>query len=42
MTFGIVDHIVFAIMLIISALIGIYSRFTGGKQKTTQVTIICT
>lgn len=38
MAFGIVDYIVFGIMLIMSASIGIYYRFTGGKQKTTQVT----
>lgn len=37
MAFGIVDYIVFGIMLIMSASIGIYYRFTGGKQKTTQV-----
>lgn len=37
MVLGIVDYIVFGIMLIISASIGIYYRFTGGKQKTTQV-----
>jgi len=37
MGLGIVDYIVFGIMLGISASIGIYYRFTGGKQKTTQV-----
>ncbi|XP_050430507.1 putative sodium-dependent multivitamin transporter [Adelges cooleyi] len=36
MAFGIVDYIVFAVMLTISASIGVYYRFTGGKQKTTQ------
>lgn len=36
MAFGIVDYFVFAIMLVMSASIGIYYRFTGGKQKTTQ------
>ncbi|VVC33669.1 Sodium/solute symporter [Cinara cedri] len=36
MALGIVDYIVFVIMLIISSGIGIYYRFTGGKQKTTQ------
>lgn len=40
MAFGNIDYIVFAIMLTISASIGIYYRFTGGKQKTTQV-IFC-
>ncbi|XP_046396198.1 putative sodium-dependent multivitamin transporter [Ischnura elegans] len=34
--FQVVDYIVFALMLIISASIGVYYRFTGGKQKTTQ------
>jgi len=37
MAFGTVDYIVFGIMLAMSASIGIYYRFTGGKQKTTQV-----
>lgn len=37
MAFGIVDFIVFGITLVMSASIGIYYRFTGGKQKTTQV-----
>jgi sodium-coupled monocarboxylate transporter 8/12 len=37
MAFGIVDYIVFGIMLMLSTFIGIYYRFTGGKQKTTQV-----
>ncbi|XP_050430497.1 putative sodium-dependent multivitamin transporter [Adelges cooleyi] len=36
MAFGIVDYIVFGTMLSISASIGVYYRFTGGKQKTTQ------
>ncbi|KAL4148785.1 hypothetical protein QTP88_002943 [Uroleucon formosanum] len=36
MAFGIVDYIVFGIMLAMSASIGIYYRLTGGKQKTTQ------
>ena len=31
---GVTDYIVLAIMLLISSLIGIYYRFTGGKQKT--------
>ncbi|XP_059469784.1 putative sodium-dependent multivitamin transporter [Neocloeon triangulifer] len=33
-TFGVEDYLVFALMLLISAAIGIYYRFTGGKQKT--------
>lgn len=36
MAFGLVDYIVFAVMLAMSASIGIYYRFTGGRQKTTQ------
>lgn len=37
MAFGIIDYIVFGIMLCLSASIGIYYRFTGGQQKTTEV-----
>lgn len=33
---GIVDYIIFALMLVISASIGVYFRFAGGKQKTTE------
>ncbi|KFM59742.1 Sodium-coupled monocarboxylate transporter 1, partial [Stegodyphus mimosarum] len=33
---GTVDYILFALMLLISAAIGIYFRFSGGKQKTTD------
>ncbi|XP_050548013.1 putative sodium-dependent multivitamin transporter, partial [Daktulosphaira vitifoliae] len=36
MAFGVVDFIVFSLIIIISSAIGIYYRFTGGKQKTTQ------
>jgi hypothetical protein len=35
--FGAWDYVVLAMMLIISASIGVYYRFTGGRQKTTQV-----
>ncbi|KAH8298538.1 hypothetical protein KR044_009942 [Drosophila immigrans] len=35
-TFDVWDALVLASILIISALIGIYYRYTGGKQKTTQ------
>jgi hypothetical protein len=31
------DYVVLAMMLLISAAIGVYYRFTGGRQKTTQV-----
>ena len=34
--FGAVDFAVFAIMLLLSALIGIYHAFTGGRQRTTK------
>jgi len=36
MALGVADYVVFGIMLIMSASIGVYYRFTGGKQKTTQ------
>ncbi|XP_045595048.2 putative sodium-dependent multivitamin transporter [Procambarus clarkii] len=32
--FGIVDYVIFATVLAVSSGIGIYFRFTGGKQKT--------
>jgi hypothetical protein len=38
-TFDIWDYVVLAVMLIISAAIGVYYRFTGGRQNTTQVSI---
>lgn len=31
------DYVVFGLMLLVSAGIGVYYRFTGGKQKTTNV-----
>ncbi|XP_071451258.1 putative sodium-dependent multivitamin transporter [Hetaerina americana] len=34
--FQTVDYVVFALMLAISASIGVYYRLTGGQQKTTQ------
>ncbi|XP_055946611.1 putative sodium-dependent multivitamin transporter [Argiope bruennichi] len=33
---GIFDYVVIAIMLSVSALIGVYFRFSGGRQKTTD------
>ncbi|KAJ6635574.1 putative sodium-dependent multivitamin transporter [Pseudolycoriella hygida] len=33
--FAVWDYVVFILMLLISASIGVYFRFTGGKQKTT-------
>ncbi|XP_030750156.1 putative sodium-dependent multivitamin transporter [Sitophilus oryzae] len=34
--FGVWDYVVVAVVLLISSMIGIYYRFTGGKQKTVQ------
>lgn len=34
---GWIDYIVIAVMLCISAGIGIYYRFSGGRQKTMEV-----
>jgi hypothetical protein len=31
---GAADYVVLALLLIISSLIGVYYRLTGGKQKT--------
>lgn len=39
--FTVWDYVVFVTMLLISASIGVYYRFTGGKQKTTNVRLIC-
>ena len=36
-TFDPWDYVVLGVMFIVSAAIGLYYRFTGGKQKTTQV-----
>lgn len=38
--FSIWDYVVLIVMLVISAAIGLYYRFTGGKQKTTKVCIV--
>ena len=38
-TFGGADYAVFALSLLISASIGVYYRFTGGRQKTTVVSL---
>lgn len=35
--FSVWDYLVLIVMLLISAGIGLYYRFTGGKQKTTKV-----
>jgi solute carrier family 5 (sodium-coupled monocarboxylate transporter), member 8/12 len=37
--FRIEDYLVVVLMLLISVAIGIYYRFTGGKQKTVKVCI---
>ncbi|KAJ9601324.1 hypothetical protein L9F63_000546, partial [Diploptera punctata] len=34
--FGTWDYVVLALMLVVSAGIGVYYRFTGGRQRTTQ------
>jgi hypothetical protein len=36
-TFDTWDYVVLGAMLLISAAIGVYYRFSGGRQKTTQV-----
>lgn len=36
-TFSAWDYMVLAVTLAVSAGIGVYYRFTGGKQKTTKV-----
>ncbi|PRD31107.1 UNVERIFIED_CONTAM: sodium-dependent multivitamin transporter [Trichonephila clavipes] len=33
---GLVDYIIFALMLLVSAGIGVFFRFSGGQQKTTD------
>lgn len=38
-TFGAWDYVVLILMLLISSGIGLYYRFTGGKQKTIQVIV---
>ena len=39
MAFGVWDYVVLSTMLLISAGIGVYSRFSGGRQKTADVRI---
>ena len=34
---GIVDYVILSILLLLSSSIGIYYRFSGGKQKSTKV-----
>ena len=36
-TFDPWDYVVLGVTLVVSAGIGVYYRFTGGRQKTTQV-----
>ena len=38
-TLGPVDYMILALTLVISASIGIYYRFSGGKQKSTGVSL---
>lgn len=37
MAFGVWDYVVFVTTLLISASIGVYVRFSGGRQKTAEV-----
>lgn len=37
MALSVFDYVVLLVTLLTSAVIGIYYRLTGGKQKTTQV-----
>lgn len=37
MAFGVWDYVVFITTLMISAGIGVYARFSGGRQKTADV-----
>jgi len=36
-TFVTWDYVLLGVTLVVSAAIGVYYRFTGGRQKTTQV-----
>lgn len=37
--FGICDYLIMVATMIASVAIGVYFRFSGGKQKTNEVTI---
>lgn len=39
MAFGAWDYVVFISTLMVSAGIGVYARFSGGRQKTSNVRI---
>ena len=39
MGFGVWDYVVFIAALLISAGIGVFVRFSGGKQKTANVSL---
>lgn len=39
MTFQVLDYVIFIASLVISAAIGLYYRFTGGKQKSNEVSV---
>ena len=34
---GVVDYVILSVLLLISASIGVYYRFSGGRQRTTKV-----
>jgi hypothetical protein len=36
-TLGAVDYVILGLFIVISASIGVYYRFSGGKQKSTKV-----
>ena len=38
--FGLTDYVIFALVLAVSSAIGLYYRFTGGKQKTFKVSCV--
>ncbi|MPC17230.1 putative sodium-dependent multivitamin transporter [Portunus trituberculatus] len=37
--FGLTDYVIFALVLAVSSAIGLYYRFTGGKQKTFKLNV---
>lgn len=41
MQFTTVDYVIFALLLVASAGIGLFYAFSGGRQRTTQVVFRC-